>query len=97
MLLRATLPPALTDGDYINALGDAVDNGYEMRPNYAFEDTDPQEAFVESQNFIVRVGPRLTLGMCWPLTSRSRSTASFTRCKTGARAPRCAADSKDLG
>jgi hypothetical protein len=52
----------LTDGDHINAWGVLRDNGFVLNPTYAVQDTDIQEAFVDSQDFIAaRHGVRLTL------------------------------------
>ncbi|HEX6509026.1 MAG TPA: hypothetical protein VF221_15465 [Chloroflexota bacterium] len=51
----------LTDGDHINAWGVLKDNGYVLDPSYAVQDTDIQEAFVDSQDFIARRGGVLTL------------------------------------
>ena len=51
----------LTDGDHINAWGVLRDRGYLLDPTYAVQDTDVQEAFTNSQDFIARGGARLTL------------------------------------
>jgi hypothetical protein len=51
----------LIDGDHINAWGVLRDRGYLLDPTYAVQDTDLQEAFTDSQDFIARSGPRLTL------------------------------------
>lgn len=51
----------LTDGDHINAWGVLGSGGYVLDPTYAVQDTDIQEAFVDSQNFIANSGPRLML------------------------------------
>lgn len=51
----------LTDGDHINAWGSLGSGGYVLDPTYAVQDTDIQEAFVDSQDFIAASGPRLTL------------------------------------
>ena len=51
------------DGDHINAWGVLLDHGYLLRPTYAVQDTDVQEAYADSQDFIMDGGPRLTLGV----------------------------------
>lgn len=51
----------LTDGDHINAWGVLRAGGYELNPTIAVQDTDIQEAFVDSQDFITQGGFRLTL------------------------------------
>ncbi len=51
----------LTDGDHINAWGVLGSGGYVLDPTYAVQDTDIQEAFVDSQDFIAASGPRLKL------------------------------------
>jgi hypothetical protein len=51
----------LTDGDHINAWGVLGAGGYVLNPTYAVQDTDFQEAFVDSQDFIAASGPRLML------------------------------------
>jgi hypothetical protein len=51
----------LTDGDHINAWGVLGSGGYVLDPTYAVQDTDIQEAFVDSQDFIAASGPRLNL------------------------------------
>jgi hypothetical protein len=51
----------LTDGDHINAWGVLGSGGFVLNPTYAVQDTDIQEAFVDSQDFIAASGPRLTL------------------------------------
>lgn len=51
----------LSDGDHLNAWGVLRDNGYLLDPTAAVQDTDIQEAFVDSQDFIARSGFRLTL------------------------------------
>jgi hypothetical protein len=53
----------LTDGDHVRAWGVLRDYGYELNPTYAVQDTDIQEAYVDSQDFIMHGGPRLTLGV----------------------------------
>ncbi|MGH2411560.1 MAG: hypothetical protein ACRDGS_14515 [Chloroflexota bacterium] len=49
------------DGDHINAWGVLTDRGYVLDPTYAVQDTDIQEAFADSQDFILRHGSRLVL------------------------------------
>ncbi len=51
----------LSDGDHINAWGVLGSGGYVLNPTYAVQDTDIQEAYVDSQDFIAASGPRLTL------------------------------------
>jgi hypothetical protein len=52
----------LTDGDHINAWGVLKDNGYLVDPTYVVQDTDIQEAYTDSQDFITQHFPRrLTL------------------------------------
>jgi hypothetical protein len=51
----------LTDGDHINAWGVLTTGGYVLNPTYAVQDTDVQEAFVDSQDYIAAGGARLTL------------------------------------
>jgi hypothetical protein len=51
----------LTDGDHINAWGVLGSGGFVLNPTYAVQDTDIQEAFVDSQDFIAASGPRLML------------------------------------
>lgn len=49
------------DGDHINAWGVLGSGGYVLNPTYAVQDTDIQEAYVDSQDFIAGSGPRLML------------------------------------
>lgn len=51
----------LTDGDHINAWGVLGSGGFVLNPTYAVQDTDIQEAFVDSQDFIAAGGPSLML------------------------------------
>lgn len=51
----------LRDGDHINAWGILGDRGYLLNPTVAVQDTDLQEAFADSQDFIAAAGKRLTL------------------------------------
>jgi hypothetical protein len=52
----------LTDGDQINAWGVLRDNGYLVNPTYVVQDTDIQEAYTDSQDYITQHFPgRLTL------------------------------------
>jgi hypothetical protein len=51
------------DGDHVNAWGVLRDRGYELNPTYAVQDTDVQEAYTDSQDFIMAGGTRLTLGV----------------------------------
>jgi hypothetical protein len=51
----------LTDGDHINAWGVLGSGGFVLDPTFAVQDTDIQEAFVDSQDFIAASGTRLTL------------------------------------
>jgi hypothetical protein len=51
----------LTDGDHINAWGVLGSGGFVLNPTYAVQDTDIQEASVDSQDFIAGSGPRLML------------------------------------
>ena len=51
----------LAVGDHINAWGVLTTGGYVLNPTYAVQDTDIQEAFVDSQDFIAAGGPRLML------------------------------------
>jgi hypothetical protein len=51
----------LRDGDRINAWGVLQDNGALLNPTFAVQDTDIQEASVDSQDFITQGGRRLTL------------------------------------
>ncbi len=51
----------MADGDHINAWGVLGSGGYVLDPTYAVQDTDIQEAFVDSQDFIAASGPRLML------------------------------------
>jgi hypothetical protein len=51
----------LTDGDHINAWGTLQDNGFLLDPTSNVQDTDVQEAYVNSQDFIAQGGPNLTL------------------------------------
>jgi hypothetical protein len=53
------------DGDHINAWGVLRDHGYLVRPTYAVQDTDVQEAYADSQDFIMDGGARLTLGVLY--------------------------------
>ncbi len=51
----------LTDGDRISAWGVLTDGGYILNPTVAIQDTDVQEAAVDSQDLIRTSGPRLSL------------------------------------
>lgn len=51
----------LTVGDHINAWGVLTTGGLVLNPTYVVQDTDIQEAFVDSQDFIAGSGARLTL------------------------------------
>lgn len=51
----------LTDGDHINAWGILTQNGYVLDPTFAVQDTDIQEAYTDSQDYISQSGPTLTL------------------------------------
>jgi hypothetical protein len=51
----------LADGDHINAWGVLGSGGYVLNPTYAVQDTDIQEAYVDSQDFIAASGASLTL------------------------------------
>jgi hypothetical protein len=53
------------DGDHVNAWGVLHDNGHLLQPTYAVQDTNVQEAFTDSQDFIMDDGDRLTLGVLW--------------------------------
>lgn len=51
----------LTVGDHINGWGVLIENGYELNPTFAVQDTDIQEAYTDSQDYISQAGPTLTL------------------------------------
>lgn len=52
------------DGDHVNVWGVLRDGGILVRPTYAVQDTDLQEAFTDSQDFIMsRDHGRLQLGV----------------------------------
>jgi hypothetical protein len=51
------------DGDHVNAWGVLRDHGYELDPTFAVQDTDAQQAYTDSQDFIMAGGLKLTLGV----------------------------------
>ena len=51
----------LTVGDHINAWGVLTENGYVLDPTFAVQDTDIQEAYTDSQDYISQSGTTLTL------------------------------------